>query len=201
MSETQKAANDAGPTINEDSLPPVAGDTADTAETGAPEQPTAEELAELRDRLLRALADNENLRNRNAREMEDARKYAVTGFARDILDVADNLRRALTSVPAGAREQDEALGNLMLGVEMTERSLLGALEKHRVRRVEPKPGERFDFNLHQAMFEVPTDAVPPGTIAEVMQAGYVIADRLLRPALVGVAKAVQPSGAAPAPQG
>jgi molecular chaperone GrpE len=195
MSETTKAANDTGPVANDDNLPPADG------EIVAEAQPTAEELAELKDRLLRALADNENLRSRNARDLEDARKYAVTGFARDMLEVADNLRRALDSVPAGAREQDEALGNLMQGVEMTERGLLTALEKHRVRRVEPKRGDRFDFNLHQAMFEVPTDAVPPGTVAEVMQAGYVIADRLLRPALVGVAKAIPVAPAADGTQG
>lgn len=185
MTETTNAQGEAGPVANDDRLQP--GEGATPAEAPAP---TAEEHAELKDRLLRALAENENLRNRSAREMEDARKYAVTGFARDMLDVADNLRRALASVPAGAREKDEALGSLMLGVEMTERSLLSALEKHRIRRVEPQKGDRFDANLHQAMFEVPTADLPAGSVAEVMQAGYVIADRLLRPALVGVAKAL-----------
>jgi molecular chaperone GrpE len=160
-----------------------------------------EEAAELRDRLLRTLAEMENLRARTAREVEEARKYAVTGFARDLLDAADNLRRALASVPAEGREAAGAGGgdllrNLLLGVEMTEKTLLGAFEKHRIRRVEPQRGDRFDPNLHQAMFEVPTDAQAPGTVAEVVQAGYVIADRLLRPALVGVAKA----GAQAAPQ-
>jgi molecular chaperone GrpE len=156
-----------------------------------------EEAAELRDRLLRTLAEMENLRARTAREVEEARKYAVTGFARDLLDAADNLRRALASVPAEGREAaggGDLLSNLLLGVEMTEKTLLGAFEKHRIRRVEPQRGDRFDPNLHQAMFEVPTDAQAPGTVAEVVQAGYVIADRLLRPALVGVAKA----GAQPA---
>jgi molecular chaperone GrpE len=171
-----------------------ANDDAGRAEAGADgagaPQPSAEEqLAEAKDRVLRTLAEMENLRNRTAREIEDARKYAVTGFARDLLEVADNLGRALASVPQEARENDEAVKNLMLGVEMTQRSLLGALEKHRVRRIEPQKGDRFDPNLHQAMFEVPTDQQAPGTVAEVMQAGYVLADRLLRPALVGVAKA------------
>ena len=184
--ETRKAhaaeAADARP-ANDDAL--AAG--ADGAQAS---QPTAEEqLAEAKDRLLRTLAEMENLRGRTAREIEDARKYAVTGFARDLLEVADNLGRALASVPQEARETDEAVRNLMLGVEMTQRSLLTALEKHKVRRVAPQKGERFDPNLHQAMFEVPTDQQAPGTIAEVMQDGYVIADRLLRPALVGVAKA------------
>jgi molecular chaperone GrpE len=186
--ETRKAteaeAADARP-ANDDATRAAAG--ADGAE--AP-QPTAEEqLAEAKDRLLRTLAEMENLRGRTAREIEDARKYAVTGFARDVLEVADNLGRALASVPQEARETDEAVRNLMLGVEMTQRSLLTALEKHKVRRVAPQRGDRFDPNLHQAMFEVPTDQQAPGTVAEVMQDGYVIADRLLRPALVGVAKA------------
>lgn len=161
--------------------------------------PTAEEVAELKDRVLRTLAEMENLRRRTQRDVEEARKYAVTGFARDLLDAVDNLGRALASVPPEAREQSDFMRNLVLGVEMTERALLSALEKHQVRRVEPKKGERFDHNLHQAMFEVPTAAHAPGTVAEVVQAGYVIADRLLRPALVGVARAAAPQdGAAPA---
>ena len=151
--------------------------------------PTAEEVAELRDRVLRTLAEMENLRRRTQRDVEEARKFAVTGFARDLLEVGDNLGRALASVPPEARQQSEFMKNLVLGVEMTQRSLLGALEKHQVRRVEPKRGDMFDHNLHQAMFEVPTADLPPGTVAEVIQDGYVIADRLLRPALVGVAKA------------
>ena len=157
--------------------------------------PSAEEMAEMKDRLLRTLAEMENLRARTAREIEDARKYAITGFARDVLEVADNLGRALASVPAGAREGDEAVRNLMLGVEMTERSLQGVMEKQRVRRIAPQKGDKFDPNLHQAMFEVPTAELPPGTVAEVMQAGYVLADRLLRPALVGVAKSAGPAPA------
>jgi molecular chaperone GrpE len=187
--ETRKATNgeasaDAQRPANDDPGRMTAG--ADGAEAA---QPTAEEqVAELKDRLLRTLAEMENLRGRTAREIEDARKYAVTGFARDVLEVADNLGRALASVPQEARETDEAVRNLMLGVEMTQRSLLTALEKHKVRRVAPQRGDRFDPNLHQAMFEVPTDQQAPGTVAEVMQDGYVIADRLLRPALVGVAK-------------
>ncbi len=163
-----------------------------------PAAAAADEAAELRDRLLRTLAEMENLRARTAREIDDARKYAVTGFARDLLDTADNLRRALASVPAEGREAGgDLLKNLLVGVEVTERTLLGAFEKHRIRRVEPQRGERFDPALHQAMFEVPTDQLPPGTVAEVMQAGYVLAERLLRPALVGVAKAAS-AGAAPA---
>jgi molecular chaperone GrpE len=155
----------------------------------APPGPTAEELQELKDRLLRTLAEMENLRARTQREIEDARKFAVTGFARDLLEVGDNLGRALASVPAEARTQSEFMKNLVQGVEITERSLQTALEKHQVRRVSPQKGEKFDHRLHQAMFELPTAELPPGSVAEVIQDGYVIADRLLRPALVGVAKA------------
>ncbi len=162
----------------------------------APEAPpSAEEHQELKDRLLRTLAEMENLRRRTQREVEDARKFAVTGFARDLLEVGDNLSRALTSVPLEARQQNDFMKNLVLGVEMTERSLQAAFEKHQVRRIEPKKGEKFDHKLHQAMFEVPTADLAPGTIAEVIQGGYVIADRLLRPALVGVAKAAPDAAA------
>ena len=138
----------------------------------------------------------ENLRRRTQREVEEARRFAVTGFARDLLEVGDNLGRALASVPAEARQQSELLKNLVQGVEMTERSLQTALEKHQVRRVDPHKGEKFDHKLHQAMFELPTDELAPGTIAEVIQGGYVLADRLLRPALVGVAKALPDTTAA-----
>ncbi len=167
--------------------PQLPGESHQAAPGGATE--TAE-VAELKDRVLRTLAEMENLRRRTQREVEEARKFAVTGFARDLLEVGDNLGRALASVPPEAREGSEFMKNLVLGVEMTQRSLLSAFEKHQVRRVEPQRGERFDHNLHQAMFEVPSAELAPGTVAEVVQAGYVIADRLLRPALVGVAKAV-----------
>jgi molecular chaperone GrpE len=157
----------------------------------APAMPpaTAEEVQELKDRLLRTLAEMENLRARTQREVEEARKFAVTGFARDLLEVGDNLGRALASVPAEARAQSEFMTNPVQGVEMTERSLRSALERHQVRRVSPQKGERFDHKLHQAMFEVPSAELAPGSVAEVIQDGYVLADRLLRPALVGVAKA------------
>ncbi len=158
-------------------------------ETDAPPAPTAAEHQELKDRLLRTLAEMENLRTRTQREVEEARKFAVTGFARDLLEVGDNLGRALASVPAEARQQSEFMKNLVQGVEITERSLQTALEKHQVRRVSPQKGEKFDHKLHQAMFELPSADLPAGSVAEVIQDGYVIADRLLRPALVGVAKA------------
>ena len=147
------------------------------------------ELQETRDRLMRAVAETENVRRRAEREKTDALAYGATAFARDILDVADNLRRALDAVPAQLRD-DENLASLVTGVEMTERSLLHAFEKHGIAKIEAK-GEKFDPNRHQAMFEVETTEVPPGHVVNVMQAGYVIKDRLLRPAMVGVAKAAQ----------
>lgn len=171
-------------------------EAAGTAAEPAPAALSAEEAAMLKDERLRTLADMENLRRRTARDVEDARKYAVTGFARGLLDVADNLARALASVPPEQRDGSPLMTGLVSGIEMTERSLIGLLERYEVRKVEPRPGDRFDPALHQAMFELPTAALAPGSIAEVMQPGYVIADRLLRPAMVGVAKAVPgPAGA------
>ena len=177
--------------MNEPKQPDHADDLPETMgeELEAAPGPTAEDYQDLKDRLLRTLAEMENLRSRTQREVEDARKFAVTGFARDLLEVGDNLGHALASVPAAARQQSEFMKNLVQGVEMTERSLQAALEKHQVRRVSPQKGEKFDHKLHQAMFELPSADLAPGSVAEVIQDGYVIADRLLRPALVGVAKA------------
>jgi molecular chaperone GrpE len=148
---------------------------------------TAEaELAETKDRLLRALAETENVRRRFQREREDALKYAVSGFAKDLLSAVDNLRRALDSVP-DSEVQNNRTRSLLDGVAATERELLGALERNGVKRIDPK-GERFDHNLHQAIFEAERPDVPAGTVVEVLQPGYVLHDRLLRPAMVGVAK-------------
>lgn len=143
------------------------------------------ERADLRDRLMRALADAENLRRRSEREAADARTYAVTNFARDMLTVADNIRRALES--AGEAGQDGPLKTLVEGIELTERDLLKTLARHGVKKLEPE-GAKFDPNMHQAMFEVPSEEVPSGTVVQVVQTGYAIGDRVLRPALVGVAK-------------
>ncbi|WFU24816.1 nucleotide exchange factor GrpE [Bradyrhizobium sp. CB1717] len=146
------------------------------------------EAAEARDRMLRTLAEMENLRKRTTKEVADARLYGITGFARDVLDIADNLQRALDAVPAEARATaDPGLISLIEGVELTERSLLNALEKHGVKKLDPQ-GQKFDPNFHQAMYEVPDPSVPSGTVVQIMQAGYTIGDRVLRPALVGVAK-------------
>jgi molecular chaperone GrpE len=143
-------------------------------------------LAEQKDQLLRALAETENVRRRAQREREDASKYAVTGFAKDLLSAADNLRRALDSLPE-AEVKDQRTRSLLAGVAATERELLGVFERHGIRRVDPK-GERFDHNFHQAIFEVERLDQPAGTVVEVLQPGYVLQDRLLRPAMVGVAK-------------
>jgi molecular chaperone GrpE len=146
------------------------------------------QLTEAKDRLLRTLAEMENLRRRTTREVSDARAYGISGFARDVLDIADNLQRALDAVPAEARAAaDPGLKALIEGVELTEKSLHKALEKNGVKKFDPA-GQKFDPNLHQAMYEVPDQSVPSGTVAHVVQAGYMIGDRILRPALVGVAK-------------
>jgi molecular chaperone GrpE len=144
------------------------------------------ELAEHKDRLLRALAEAENTRRRAQRERDDATKYAISGFAKELLSAADNLRRALASLPE-AEVGDERTRSLLAGVAATERELLSVFERHGIRRIDPL-GERFDHNLHQAIFEVEHGDRPPGMIVEVLQPGYLLHDRLLRPAMVGVAK-------------
>src|SRR6266700_4657305 len=144
------------------------------------------ELADTKDRLLRALAEAENVRRRFQREREESQKYAISGFAKDLLSAVDNLRRALDAVPE-AEVADSRTRSLLDGVAATERELLAALERHGVKRIDPK-GERFDHNLHQAIFEAERPGAPAGTVIEVLQPGYVLHDRLLRPAMVGVAK-------------
>lgn len=185
---------------------------ADASPESGPAQPDALALAEaekadLKDKLLRTLADMENLRRRSEREVADARLYAVTNFARDMLNVADNVRRAVESVPAAEREAAQGtLKALVEGVELTERDLAKTLERHGVKQLSPE-GQRFDPNRHQAMFEVPSPEIVSGTVVQVVQAGYVIGERVLRPALVGVAKggpkaapaAAAEAGSAPTP--
>ena len=146
------------------------------------------ENAELKDRLLRALAEMENLRRRTEREVADARTYGVANLARDMLSVADNLARAVENVPAEARaEADAALKTLIEGVELTERDLHAALGRHGVTKLSPE-GEKFDPNFHQAMFEMPHEPCRPASVAQVVQSGWKIGERVLRPALVGVSK-------------
>ena len=148
----------------------------------------AKEANDLKDRLLRTLAEMENLRRRTEREVADARIYGVTSFARDILAVADNMERAMKALDDEIRDKAEAgVKALLDGVELTERELINVMEKHGVRKIEPQ-GQKFDPNLHQAMFEIPDASVPAGTVVQIMQPGYTSGERVLRPALVGVSK-------------
>ena len=142
------------------------------------------ELADVKDRLLRALADQENFRRRSEREREDAVRFAAAQLVRDLLPAADSLSRALENVPPG----DDALQSLLAGVALTERTLRDAFVKHGIEKIQPMPGEPFDPHRHQALFEVEGSDCPAGTVAEILLPGYAYHERLLRPALVGVAK-------------
>ena len=147
-----------------------------------------EENEALKDQVLRVAADMENLRRRTTRDVADARAYAIANFARDMLQVSDNLSRALDAIPAETKDGGDAgFKALIEGVELTGRAMLSTLERHGVKQIDPM-GERFDPNFHQAMYEVPDPSVPANTIVQVAQTGYVIGDRVLRPAMVGVAK-------------
>src|ERR1700728_2511091 len=172
----------------EDEAAQQAQETAATTPEPTPSPALEREHAEMKDRLLRTLAEMENLRKRTEREVADARLYGASSFARDVLAVADNMRRALDAVPPEARAGAEAgMNSLVEGVELTERELLKALEKNGVRQFTPR-GEKFDPHLHQAMFEVPDASVPAGSVVEVVAPGYMIGERMLRPAMVGVSK-------------
>lgn len=179
----------------DDAAEPQRGSETAAASATAAQQPEpdraealAREAAEYKDKLLRTLAEMENLRRRTEREIADARTYGIASFARDILAVADNMERALKALDDELRAKaDAAVKGLLDGVELTERELLKVLEKHGVRKLDPA-GQRFDPNLHQAMYEVPDAAVPSGQVVQVIQAGYMIGDRILRPALVAVSK-------------
>jgi len=153
-----------------------------------------EEVAELKDKLLRTLADMENLRRRSQKDREDALKYSSANFARDMLSVADNLRRAIDSIPEDGDPDGAALVGFIEGISLTEKELLSTLERHGIRKIDPM-GEKFDPQFHEAMFEIPSAEAENGTVLQVVEVGYVIHDRLLRPAKVGIAKA------GPAPSG
>lgn len=152
------------------------------------------ELARMKDHLLRAMAETENMRKRAMKEREDASKFAISGFARDMLEIADNFRRALDAVPQEARDSNPLTKTTLEGVEATERVLLRLFEKHGIRRLEPL-GEMFDPNFHEVMFEAPVPGKAAGTIIQLLDPGYILNDRLLRPARVGVAKADPGNGA------
>jgi molecular chaperone GrpE len=152
------------------------------------------ERDQLKDQLLRALADTENMRRRSEREITNVRKYGHTPFARDLVGAIDNLARVVESAPENLDQADETLKSLITGVQLSWTELQSVVEKHGIKRVEPL-GEKFDYNLHQAMFEVPTNDQPSGMVLEVVQHGYVLHDRLLRPAMVGVSKTGDAAGA------
>ena len=186
---SNETANKANPDEIEPEVEETEAAAAAADETGVDDPVTRLErdVADLKDQLLRALAEAENTRRRAERDVSDARRYAIAGFARDMLSVGDNFRRALDTMPEGEEPKDPNVKALVDGVAMTEREFLNTLEKHGIAKIEPH-GERFDPNKHQAMFEVPNEDVPNGTVVQVVQPGYVIADRVLRPAMVGVSK-------------
>jgi molecular chaperone GrpE len=171
-----------------DESAPAQAPAAAPAPEPAPSTALERDLADMKDRLLRTLAEMENLRKRTEREVADARAYGISAFARDILTVADNMHRALEALDDELRAKaDASVKALLDGVELTERELMSALEKHGVKRIEPL-GQKFDPNRHQAMFEIEDASVPAGSVVQVVQAGYLIGERVLRPALVAVAK-------------
>ena len=145
------------------------------------------ENVELTDRVLRTLAEMENLRRRTEKEVSDAKSYGVTNIARDMIAFADNLRRAIESVPIAAREVEGDLRTLVEGLELTERDFQSRLARYGVKKLEPQ-GQKFDPNMHEALFEIPDPSVPNGTVMQVVESGYSIGDRCLRPAKVGVAR-------------
>jgi molecular chaperone GrpE len=194
------------PTLPDDPDPTRPSPEAASVDPGASGNPSAEgegaaersvhdviaalqaEAADYKDRWMRAQAETENVRKRYEREKEETAKYAITKFARDIVNVGDNFQRAIDAVPAGAAEREPALKSFLEGVTLTERELINILERHGIKRLNPKD-EPFNPHLHQAMMEIPRGDVAPGTIVQVFQAGYTIEDRVLRPAMVVVAKA------------
>jgi molecular chaperone GrpE len=202
MTDTRRAPADVEPDTQDPSAaapaPAAAPASEERGEAALVADALAREAAELKDKLLRTLAEMENLRRRTDREITDSRTYGISSFARDILAIADNMARALQTLRAELKEREDAgIKALLDGVELTERELSKVLEKHGVRKFEPQPRERFDPNLHQAMYEVQDPALPAGTVAQVVQAGYMIGDRMLRPALVAVAKGAPKPAAEP----
>jgi molecular chaperone GrpE len=186
---------DEGTMTDEPAQPPYDDNAAEQAPPDTPLAAAGREIADLRDKILRTLAEMENLRRRTEREVADARVYGIASFARDVLGIADNMQRALDAAQQElSGSTDPGVKTLLEGVELTERELLKALEKNGVKRFDPQ-GEKFDPNLHQAMYEVPDASVPSGMVMQVIQPGYMIGERMLRPALVAVSK----GGAKPAP--
>ncbi len=175
----------------EEQLDEVEANEKDDAATESPwaEGGADEEIADLKDKLLRALADNENNIRRAKREREDTAKYAAANFARDMLTVADNLRRALDAAPKSLIDGDDQTKAFLEGIDLTSRELLGVLERHGIKQISPV-GEKFNHDQHEALFEVPTSDMEPGMVVQVIEDGFTIHDRLLRAAKVGVSKAI-----------
>lgn len=189
LAGSDKAATDGAmdDTLN-DVLAAAGAETKGDAEAQDPLTAMTAERDQLKDQLLRALADTENMRRRSEREAANVRKYGHTPFARDLVGAIDNLARVVESAPENLDQADETVKSLITGIQLSWTELQSVIEKHGIKRVEPL-GEKFDYNLHQAMFEVPTNDQPSGMVLEVVQHGYVLHDRLLRPAMVGVSKA------------
>ncbi len=186
--ETETEAHESELAPVEEAVP--APEPANDKATATPE----EEIAGLKDKLLRALAENENMARRTRKEREDTAKFATSNMARDVLSVADNLRRALESVSNEMRSEENPAKSLVEGVELTERGLLTTLERHGIKKIEPL-GEKFNHDFHEALYEVPTNDAEPGVVVQVVEVGYTIHGRLLRAARVGIAKALPEPGA------
>jgi molecular chaperone GrpE len=148
------------------------------------------QISDLKDQLLRTMAESENIRKRTLKEVEQAKKYSHISFVRDLVSSVDNLKRALDSVPDDKMDFPEPITNLILGLEIIEKEIVTTLERHNIKQISPL-GEKFDYNFHQAMFEVPTNDSEPGVIVEVSQNGYLLYDRLVRPAMVGISKKIE----------
>ena len=202
------AESAAGAPTAEEPRPGAAAEDAGEARAEPPAGPLGEaenervaaleaEAAQLKDQLLRALAEAENVRRRAQRDRADAQKYAAAPMLRDLLAVADNLTRAIQSVPRDETVEDDRFKTLLAGIEMTERELASVFQRHNVVKLEPL-GEMMDPHRHEAMFEVPDPSKPSGTVVQVVEPGYLLHDRLIRPARVGVAKGGAPAQAAPA---
>ena len=148
-----------------------------------------QKVSDLKDQLMRTLADGENLRKRTLKDVEHSKKYSHISFVKDLVSSVDNLQRALEAVPEDKSSLPEPIKNLIIGLEIVEKEITSTLEKHNVKQIDPL-GEKFDYNFHQAMFEVPTNDDEPGTVVQVSQKGYILHDRLVRPAMVGISKKI-----------
>ena len=193
----EKGASNAAETVNDEAKNAAKElaaslnlETAEETEKPSEIDTLKEEVATLKDQVLRNHAELENTRRRARRDVEEAGKYAVTTFARDLINVLENLHRAEDNIPLDQIETNELLKNIFDGVEITKRELLNVFDRHGITRIDPK-GQTFDHNFHQAMMHVEDAENPANTVVQVLQAGYMLKDRLLRPALVGVSKAPQ----------